>query len=46
MTDRQTRWHNRLYRLDTGSASESFVLDEAMIKQWLQGHRAEYNAAT
>jgi len=46
MNNRKTRWHNRLYRLDSGSPPEPLVLDEDMISQWLQEHRAEYNSAT
>ncbi|MFC1983939.1 hypothetical protein ACFLVO_02885 [Chloroflexota bacterium] len=46
MDTRQARWHRRLDRLDTGSPSEPLFLNEAMISQWLQEHRAEYNSAT
>lgn len=46
MNDRQTRWHNRLSRLDSGSTPEPLILNEAMISQWLKTHRAEYNSAT
>jgi hypothetical protein len=46
MNDRQVRWHNRLGRLDSGSPIEPLILNEAMISQWLQEHRAEYSSAT
>jgi len=45
MNDRQARWHNRLYRLDSGSPPEPLILDEAMISQWLSDHREEYDSA-
>jgi len=46
MTDRQARWHNRLYRLNSGSPLEPLILNEAIINHWLRDHRAEYNSAT
>ena len=43
--DRVQRWNRILDQLGTGSPSEPLVLDEAMIRQWLQEHRAEYNSS-
>lgn len=39
---RQLRWSRALDRLST----EPLILNEAMISQWLQEHRAEYPSAT
>lgn len=45
-TERQASWQSRLNGLNQESTSEPLILTEAMISQWLQQHRAEYNSAT
>lgn len=46
MTDRQARWQRRFDHLVAASPPEPLVLTEAMISQWLQDHRAEYDSST
>lgn len=46
MTERQERWNRRLDGYQSDSPIEPLILDEVMIRQWLQEHRAEYSSAT